>query len=231
MIFLYIYITVFTVYFIILAIASMKSSRKIRDKYTPRDANLCVVVYATGRTDTLENLIKQLKNQNYPKQNYTIYTILDKCENISEVTLQSDLNVNVININNLEPVGKSQAYSIIAEKLHEIKDLDAYVFLDSNNYVDSDFLTNANYYLTKYDVFNPMVNYLPQSDKYSFWQEVKSVYSRYISKFVYKTRTRLGLTNIINTDSFVIKIVNNSKIIIKTTFISYRTFRQISFKN
>ena len=205
MIFLYIYITVFTVYFIILAIASMKSSRKIRDKYTPRDANLCVVVYVTGRTDTLENLIKQLKNQNYPKQNYTIYTILDKCENISEVTLQSDLNVNVININNLEPVGKSQAYSIIAEKLHEIKDLDAYVFLDSNNYVDSDFLTNANYYLTKYDVFNPMVNYLPQSDKYSFWQEVKSVYSRYISKFVYKTRTRLGLTNIINTDSFVIK--------------------------
>ena len=50
----------------------MKSSRKIRDKYTPKDANLCVVIYATGETNTLENLIKQLKNQNYPKQNYTI---------------------------------------------------------------------------------------------------------------------------------------------------------------
>ena len=205
MIFLYIYITVFTIYFIILAAASMKSSRKIRDKYTPKDANLCVVIYATGKTDTLENLIKQLKNQTYPKQNYTIYTILDKCENISEVTLQSDLNVNVININNLEPVGKSQAYSIIAEKLHDIKDLDAYIFLDSGNYVDSDFLANANFYLTKYDVFNPMVNYLPQDDKLSFWENVKSAYSRYCSKFIYSTRTKLGLTNIINTNSFVIK--------------------------
>lgn len=205
MIFLYIYITFFTIYFIILAIASMKSSRKIRDKYTPKDANLCVVIYATGETNTLENLIKQLKNQNYPKQNYTIYTILDKCENISEVTLQSDLNVNVININNLEPVGKSQAYSIIAEKLHDIRDLDAYIFLDSSNYVDADFLANTNFYLTKYDVFNPMVNYLPQNDKLSFWENVKSAYSRYVSRFIYKTRTRLGLTNIINTNSFVIK--------------------------
>ena len=205
MIFLYIYITVFTIYFIVLAIASMKTSRKIRDKYKPKDANLCVVIYATGKTDTLENLIKQLKNQTYPKQSYTIYTILDKCENISEVTLQSDLNVNVININNMEPVGKSQAYSIVAEKLHDIKDLDAYVFLDSKNYVDSDFLMNVNFYLTKYDVMNPMVNYLPLNDSLSFWENVKSAYSRYCSKFIYKTRTKLGLTNIINTDSFVIK--------------------------
>lgn len=202
---LYIYITLFTIYFIVLTLVSMKPIRKIRDKYTPKDSNLCVVVYATGVSDTLENLIKQLKNQTYPKQSYTIYTILDKCENVSEVTLQSDLNVNVININNLEPVGKSQAYSIIAEKLQDVRDLDAYVFLDSKNYVDSDFLENVNYYLTKYSVFNPMINYLPQVDNFSFWQSVKSVYSRYINKFFLFSRTRLGFTNIINTDSFVIK--------------------------
>lgn len=202
---LYLYITFFTIYFILLAVTSMNPGRKVRDKYTPKDSNLCVVVYATGNTNTLENLIKQLKNQNYPKQNYTIYTILDKCENVSEVTLQSDLNVNVININNMEPIGKSQAYSIIAEKLQDIKDLDAYVFLDSKNYVDAEFLMNANYYLTKYQVFNPMVTYLPQEDKLSFWQEVRSAFSRYCSKFIYKSRTTLGLTNIINTDSFVIK--------------------------
>ena len=83
---LYLYITFFTIYFILLAITSMNPGRKVRDKYTSKDSNLCVVVYATGNTDTLENLIKQLKNQNYPKQNYTIYTILDKCENVSEVT-------------------------------------------------------------------------------------------------------------------------------------------------
>ena len=181
---LYIFITIFTVYFIALTIASMKPVRKVRDKYTSKDANLCVVVYATGVSDTLENLIKQLKNQNYPKQNYTIYTILDKCENVSEVTLQSDLNVNVINIDNLEPIGKSQAYSIIAEKLQDVKDLDAYVFLDAKNYVDADFLMNANFYLTKYQVFNPMINYLPQQDELNFWENVKSAFARYSSKFI-----------------------------------------------
>ena len=202
---LYLYITFFTVYLVLLAFVSMKPERKFRDKYTSKDSNLCVVVYATGITNTLENLIKQLKNQNYPKQNYTIYTILDKCENVSEVTLQGDLNVNVINIDNLEPIGKSQAYSIIAEKLHDIKDLDAYVFLDSKNYVDADFLANANFYLTKYDVFNPVVNYLPQEDELKFWENIRSAYSRYVSKFIYNSRSRLGLTNILNTDSFVIK--------------------------
>jgi hypothetical protein len=105
--------------------------------------------------------------------------ILDKCENVSEVTLQSDLNVNVVNINNLEPIGKSQAYSIIADRLRDVKDLDAYVFLDASNYVDAEFLENINFYLTKYSVLNPVINYLPQKDTLTFWQNVKSSYSRF----------------------------------------------------
>ena len=185
---LYLYIAVFTLYFLVLAIVSMKPERKVRDKFTSKDSNLCVVVYATGESNTLENLIKQLKNQNYPKQNYTIYAILDKCENVSEVTLQTELNVNVININNIEPVGKSQAYSIIAEKLQDIRDLDAYVFLDAKNYIESDFLADVNFYLTKYQVFNPMINYLPQNDTLTFWENVKSAYIRYVSKFINKSR-------------------------------------------
>ncbi len=201
---LYIYLTIFTIYFMALALVSLKPVRKIRDKYTLRDANLCVVVYATGAVNTLENLLKQLKTQNYPKNNYTIYAILDKCENVSEVTLQSDLNVNVVNIDNLEPIGKSQAYSIIAEKLQDVQGLDAYVFLDAKNYVEPDFLANVNFYLTKHQVFNPMISYLPDNNDLTFWQSVKSAYARYCSKFIFKSRARLGLTNIINTDSFVI---------------------------
>ena len=202
---LYLYVTIFTLFYIVLACASLKPVKKVRDKYTSKDSNICVVVYATGKTDTLENLIKQLKNQSYPKQRYTIYAILDKCENISDVTLQTDLDVNVININNLEPIGKSQAYSILAEKLSEAQNLDAYVFLDANNYVDSDFLTNVNYYLSKYSVFIPMVNYIGEYKELKFWDCVKATYSRYVSRFIMATRTRLGLTNLINTDNFVIK--------------------------
>ncbi len=202
---LYIYITIFTIFYTILAFASLKSKRKIRDKFTNKDLNICVVVYASGKCDTLENLLNQLKNQNYSKTHYTIYAILDKCESVSDVTLQTDLDVNIININNLEPIGKSQAYSILAEKLSEAQKLDAYVFLDAKNYVDSDFLNNVNYYLTKYDVFMPIVNYIGEYKDMKFWDCVRVTYSNYVSKFIYATRTRLGLTNLINTDNFVIK--------------------------
>lgn len=200
---LYLYATIFAIYFILYAISSSGYVRKL-DKYTQRDANICVVVYASGNVNTLENLLLQLKNQNYPKHNYTIYAILDKCENISDVTLQSDLNINVVNINNLEPIGKSQAYSIIAEKLYEVENLDAYVFLDAKNYIDADFLKNANFYLTKYQVFNPTTVYLPVGNDFNFWEKVKVTYARYVHKFINISRNKMGLTNTLNTDAFVI---------------------------
>ena len=202
---LYLYITIFTVYFIILSFIGLKAEKKIRDKYTSKDSNVCVVLYASGEAGTLEYLIRQLKNQSYDKDRYTIYVVLDKVENPPEFIFQTDLGINVVNINNLEPIGKSQAYSILAEKLSEAPNLDAYVFMDAKNYVDSDFMENVNFYLTKYDVFMPMIDYIGEDTELKFWDSVKVIYSRYISKFLYSARTRLGLTNLINTDAFVIK--------------------------
>ena len=40
---LYLYISIFTIYFIVLVLVSTKSTRKVRDKYTSKDQNLCVV--------------------------------------------------------------------------------------------------------------------------------------------------------------------------------------------
>ena len=202
---LYLYITIFTVYYIILALVSLKSERKIRDKYTSKDANICVVLYASGEAGTLEYLIRQLKKQTYISERYVIYVILDKVENPPEFIFQTDLGINVININNLEPIGKSQAYSILAEKLCEAPNLDAYVFMDAKNYVDNDFLENINFYLTKYPVFMPNINYIGEDKDLKFWDSVKVTYARYISRFFYNTRSRLGLTNLLNTDTFVIK--------------------------
>lgn len=202
---LYLYITIFTVYFIILAVASLKKEKKIRDKYTSKDSNICVILYASGEAGTLEYLIRQLKSQTYAKERYSIYVVLDKVENPPEFIFQTDLGINVVNINNIEPIGKSQAYSILAEKLSEVPNLDAYVFMDSKNYIDSDFLENVNYYLTKYPVFMPITNYIGEDSELSFWNSVKVTYSRYVSKFIYSSRSKLGLTNLLNTNAFVIK--------------------------
>ena len=100
----------------------------------------------------VENLVKQLKNQTYPKSNYTIQVILDNCKDESEILFQGDLDVNVMNIKNVDTIGKDQAFSIITEKYSSIKDLDAYVFLDAKYYVNSDFLEKVNDSLQKDDV-------------------------------------------------------------------------------
>ncbi len=202
---IYLYITIFTVYYIILAVNSLKGHKKVRDKYTSKDSNLCVIVYASGEAGSLEYLIRQLKKQTYDNQRYTIYVVLDKVENPPEFIFQTDLGINVVNINNIEPIGKSQAYSIIAEKLSEVPNLNAYVFLDANNYVDSDFLENVNYYLTKYPVFMPAINYIGEDTEMKFWDSVRVSYSRYVTNFIYNARTHLGLTNLLNTDVFVIE--------------------------
>lgn len=202
---LYIYITIFTIYFFILSLAGIKPEKKIRDKYTPKDLNICVVVYATGESPMLENLINQLKNQSYASDRYLIYVILDKVENPPQMLFQADLNINVININNIEPIGKSQAYSILAEKLSEVKEIDSYVFIEGKHYVDYDFLSNINFYLTKENAFMPAINYIEPYEDLKFWDCVKIIYANYIYKFLYRARTRLGLTNLLNTDAFVIR--------------------------
>ena len=50
-----------------------------------------------------------------------------------------------------------------------------------------------------------MVNYISDNKEFSLLENIKTTYSRYCSKFIYKARTRLGLTNLINTDSFIIR--------------------------
>ena len=97
---LYLYITIFTIYFVLLSVVSLKTQKKIRDKYTSKDSNICVVLYASGEAGSLEYLIRQLKSQTYDKERYVIYVILDKVENPPEFIFQTDLGINVVNINN-----------------------------------------------------------------------------------------------------------------------------------
>lgn len=205
MVLLYFYITIFSFYFILLTLVSLRSERKIRDKYIANEIKFNVIVYATGKVKTLDNLIKQLKHQNYNNNKVSIYCIIDKVEDVNEVALQSDLEVKLIKYDNLEPVGKSQAYSIVAEKLLEFDDSAAFIFLDSKYYVNDDFLTNANYYMKNNNVVCPIIEYINEDRKLSLGEKIKLVYSRYYYNFLCVSRSKLNLTNLINTECLIIK--------------------------
>ena len=201
---LYFYITCFTIYLAVLALQSLRRQKKVRDKYTAKYHNMCVIVYSHNNKETLEQLVKLLKGQDYPASCYSVYVILDNCSDDSEVLLNSELNINVFNIKNMDTVGKTQAYSILIEKLSQVQGLDAFVFLDANYYVRHDFLTDVNFYLHKHSVLSTYVEPII-TRKLSFIEKIKFVYGKYITCFITEMRARTGLSNILNSNAFVIK--------------------------
>lgn len=204
MILLFIYLSIFTLYFITLTVMSLKPAKKVRDTYNQKENNLCVVIYSHNNAKTVENLIKQLKTQTYPRRNYSLNVILDNCSDESEMMFQGDLDVNVLNIKNVDTVGKDQAISIMTERLSSVTNVDAYVFLDAKYYVNSDFLANVNTSLQTNHVITGAVNLICK-DELSLIDNIKYNYNQYKNNFIQKSRARLGLSTLINSDALVIR--------------------------
>lgn len=201
---LYFYITCFTIYFTLLALQCLRRSRKVRDKYTANFYNMCVIVYSHNEKDALEQMVKLLKSQDYPMSCFSVYVILDNCSDDSEVLLNSELNINVFNIKNMGTVGKSQAYSILVEKLSQVSGLNAFVFLDAKYFIRPDFLTDINFYLQKNSVVSTYVEPIITKEL-GFTEKIRFVYEKYMSGFVEPMRCKLGLSNILNSNAFAIK--------------------------
>lgn len=202
---LFVYLTIFTIYYTALVGSTFNKKRKrISDNYNKKLNNLCVVVYSHNNKETVENLIKQLKNQTYPSRNYTIQLVLDNCTDNSEMMFQGDLSVNVMNIKNVDTIGKDQAFSLITEKYSPIKDLDAYVFLDAQYYVNSDFLEKVNDSLQDNEVVSGAVTLICQ-DKLSLLDNIKYSYNQYKNYFISISRDALGFSNLVNSDILAIK--------------------------
>lgn len=204
MILLYLYLSIFTIYFITLTVMSLKPEKKIRDTYNQKENNLCVVIYSHNNAKTVENLIKQLKTQTYPRRNYSLNVILDNCTDESEILFQGDLDVNILNIKNVDTVGKDQAISIMTERLSSVTNVDAYVFLDAKYYVNSDFLANVNTSLQTNHVITGSVNLICK-DELNLIEKIKYTYNQYNNNFIQKSRAKLGLSSMINSDVLVIK--------------------------
>ena len=201
---IYFYLTFYTLYYAALALASTKRTKKIRHDYEKKYNNLCVIVYSHNNRTTIENLVKQLKNQTYPKQNYTIQIVLDNCSDETEILFQGDLDINIMNVRNVDTIGRSQAFSIITEKYSSIKDLDAYVFLDAKYYVDGDFLDKINDLLQKDDVITGAPT-LICDNKMSFADNIKYYYNLYKNNFISRSRNMLGLSCPVNSDILAMK--------------------------
>lgn len=165
---------------------------------------MCVVVYSHNNEATVENLIKQLKHQTYPSSNYTIQLILDNCTDKSEFLFQGDLAVTVMNIKNVDTIGKDQAFSIVTEKYSSVRDLDAYIFLDARYYVGSDFLEKINESLQKDDVVVGATTLICDGE-IGLINNIKYSYNQYKNNFLLKARNDLRFNNLVNSEILAMK--------------------------
>ncbi len=203
---LYIYVAVFSIYFLILSVRNLNTNKSKIDEvlaYNIRKKQLCVVIYAHNQLKDLEKILNQLRRQDYAINNFQTYVILDNCTDGSQDFVSLKSSVNVLELNEGGLIGKDASYSILLEKLITNENIDAYVFLDVDKYINIDFLTSINYALSKNDVITGSVVY--QNHKQNLVNKIKRVYSIYMDHFLRNSRSMLGLANSINSKILIIK--------------------------
>ena len=203
---LYIYIAVYSVYFLALAIRNLKDRPfKIEKRYSQYEDkdNLAVIIYSHNNKATLEALIGQLKQQNYPKECFDVFVILDNCTDGSEIIFNKDRFANVINFKDRGTLGKDHAVSLLLEQLAKEEKITSYVFIDGNRSVSTDFLTTVNSALIKNSVLSGET--LMLTDNLDIIDSIKAVYQKYHMNFIRQARSLFGLAAQADSGVFIIK--------------------------
>ena len=204
---LYIYLIIYTFYMFILSCRNLKDKLFVLEKkYSLYDSvknNLAVIIYAHNSKAALEELIGELKMQDYPLGSFKVYAVLDNCNDGSEKMFENDRFVHVLNIQDVGTLGKSQAITMLINNIKEDRDIDAYIFIDAIRRVDSNFLTLANVAINKNDAVTGEVNI--SRVNLDIVDKIKAVYKKYIANFFKQARTLCGLATIVDSGLFVVK--------------------------
>lgn len=190
----------YLLYFVVMAIGIFK--KKKEKVLVDKKNNFAVIIAARNEEAVIANLIKSLKKQNYPKEHYEIYVIVNNCtDNTEEEARKAGAKVIVCT----EKVkSKGEVLKFTFNKLKKEKDIDAYVIFDADNLVHRDFLSKMNDSLNMgYSVVQGFRDTKNVSDN---WLSCSYAIMYYIQNlFLNKSRYNLGKSSFINGTGFVIK--------------------------
>ena len=217
MVFFYIYVSIFTAYFFLIVFVNMlKKKRKKISSIECKCNNLAVIIYSRNNEKTVVNLLEQLNKQTYPKDNYQVHIILDNCSDNSSNKLEFVGGAKLWRFNEDIPLGKDRAISYLLENLLSSKQVDAYIFLDVNRIVKTDFLENINSALQKNDVIVGSTEFLVENANY--YDKVLLNLNQYNDYVIKKGRSSLGLSLPIDSDITIIK----HEVLEKVKFIDFK---------
>lgn len=190
----------YLLYFVVMAIGIFK--KKKEKVLVDKKNNFAVIIAARNEEAVIANLIKSLKKQNYPKEHYEIYVIVNNCtDNTEEEARKAGAKVIVCT----EKVkSKGEVLKFTFNKLKKEKDIDAYVIFDADNLVHSDFLNSMNDMINSgYSVAQGFRDTKNISDN---WLSSSYAMLYYIqSLFINKARYNLGKSSFLNGTGFMVK--------------------------
>lgn len=204
---LYFYLVVYTLYLFILGVRNLNdkpfSLERKYSRYDEYKRNFAVIIYSHNHRACLEELVEELKMQDYPLANFKVYAVLDNCNDGTEKIFENDKFVYVLNIQDHGTLGKNQAVSMLLEQLKTDETIDAYVFIDGTRRIDSSFLTLANVALTNADAVTGEMNINRSS--LDIVDKIKAVHKKYVANFLKQSRTLLGLATQVDSGLFIVK--------------------------
>lgn len=107
-----------------------------------------IVISARNESKVIENLIKSIQANDYPKELYNIFVMADNCtDNTADIC--RELGCIVFERNDLEKIGKGYALNFLFNRLHNEKQFapivpEAYIVLDADNIIKPNFITEMN---------------------------------------------------------------------------------------
>lgn len=204
---IYLYLIIYTLYLLILSVRNLKDKPfTIEKKYSKHDDiknNFAVVIYSHNHKECLQELIEQIKMQDYPLANFKVYVILDNCNDGSEKLFEYDNFLHVLNIQDVGTLGKDKSIAMLLDEIKKDTTIDAYIFIDSIRKIAPDFLTLANAAIRKADVVTGELNI--NRENLDIVDSIKSVHKKYHANFFKQARSLLGLATQIDSGLFIIK--------------------------
>ncbi len=139
---LFVFTLTYGLYFAITGLFAFKNMRKkLIKKHKPK-TKFAVLIASRNEEMVIGNLVKSLKQQNYPEDLFEVYVIPNNCTDDTEKAAKK-AGAKIIKCT-VPTKSKGEVLKFTFEKLSKNKDIDAYLIFDADNVVHPDFLARMN---------------------------------------------------------------------------------------
>ena len=188
-------------YYLITASGILKRNKKkvIKDK---KYNNFAIIIAARNEENVIGELVKSLKKQNYPKEHYNTYVIVNNCtDNTSGVAKKAGANVIECTA---KVKSKGDVLKFTFNYFKDNKDIDAYVIFDADNLVHPDFLIKMNETIN--EGYTVAQGFRETKNVEDNWLSCSYAMLYYLQNyFLNKSRYNLGKSSFLNGTGFMVK--------------------------